>query len=331
MHETARPAIDLYGVATDAGASTRGTGMGPEALRIAGLIETLAELGHDVTDHGDLRGQRPVQGGAPDHWRLGARRQAEVLALAAETSGRAAASLDGGRLPVFLGGDHSLSMGTVSGAARHCAATDKDLHVLWVDAHADFNTPGISPSGNLHGMPLALLCGEPEFGDAFGGGWSGRVDPHNVTIFGARSIDRDERQLLTDRGITVIDMRMIDETGVVALMRQVLARARSAHLHVSFDVDVMDPSIAPGAGTLVPGGLTYREGHLVMEMLHDSGLLGSLDIVELNPFLDRSGESAKLLVDLAASLFGRQIMSRPATQTADVRPQGTAYAKARTI
>jgi arginase len=221
-------------------------------------------------------------------------------------------------------------MGTVSGVARHCAALEKDLHVLWIDAHADFNTPGISPSGNLHGMPLALLCGEPEFGDAFGGAWRGKVDPHNVTIFGARSIDREERQLLADRGISVIDMRMIDEQGVVALMRQVIARANGAHLHVSFDVDVMDPSIAPGAGTLVPGGLTYREGHLVMEMLHDSGLVGSVDIVELNPFLDRAGESAKLLVDLTASLFGRQIMSRPVTQTHDIRPEGRAHAHSRT-
>jgi arginase len=327
MHQPARRPVDLYGVATDGGASTRGTGMGPEALRIAGLLETLAELGHEVTDHGDLRPHRQTQGGEPDHWRLAARRQAEVLTLAAETSVRAGASLAGGRLPLFLGGDHSVSMGTVSGVARHCETTGKDLHVLWIDAHADFNTPGISPSGNLHGMPLALLCGEHEFGDAFGGAWRGSVDPHNVTIFGARSIDREERQLLADRGISVIDMRMIDELGVVALMRQVLARAEDGHLHVSLDVDVMDPSIAPGAGTLVPGGLTYREGHLVMEMLHDSGLVGSVDIVELNPFLDRAGESAKLLVALAASLFGRQIMARPVTETVGIHPAGANYAR----
>lgn len=298
MPETPRIQVDLYGVATDAGASTRGTSMGPEALRIAGLVETLGELGHGVVDHGDFR--LPGTG----------RRQAEVLALASQTSDAAQRSLDAGRVPVFLGGDHSLSMGTVSGVARHCEAAGKDLHVLWIDAHADFNTPGISPSGNLHGMPLALLCGEPEFGDAFGGAWRGRVDPRNVTIFGARSIDRDERQLLADRGITVIDMRRIDEIGVVALMRQVLTHAAGGHLHMSLDVDAMDPAIAPGAGTLVPGGLTYREAHLIMEMLHDSRLVGSLDIVELNPFLDHAGQSARLLVALAASLFGRQIMAR---------------------
>ena len=159
-------------------------------------------------------------------------------------------------------------------------------------------------------MPLALLCGEPEFGDAFGGAWRGKVDPRNVTIFGARSIDRAERELLSDRGIEVVDMREIDELGVVAHMRQVLQRAEGGHLHVSFDVDSMDPSIAPGTGTPVPGGLTYREGHLIMEMLHDSDLVASLDIVEVNPYLDRAGETAKLAVALISSLFGRKIMAR---------------------
>ena len=300
--------VDLYGVATDAGAGTRGVGMGPEALRIAGLPEMLAEMGRDFVDHGDLRVPRNRTGSDP--WQVAAARRAEVLALAAETSARAYESLESGGMPVFLGGDHSLSMGTVSGVARHAAQTDTDVHVLWIDAHTDFNTPGISPSGNLHGMPLALLCGEPEFGDAFGGAWRRTVDPRNVTIFGARSIDREERGLLADRGIEVVDMREIDEMGVVAHMRQVIERAEGAHLHVSFDVDSMDPSIAPGTGTPVPGGLTYREGHLIMEMLHDSGLVRSLDVVEVNPYLDRSGETARLAVALVSSLFGRQIMAR---------------------
>lgn len=317
--------VDLYGVATDAGASTRGAGMGPEALRIAGISEMLGELGREVVDHGDFRGPRSKLDGTP--WQVAARRQAEVLALAAETSGKALDSLTSGGLPVFLGGDHSLSMGTVSGAARHCAATGKDIHVLWIDAHADFNTPGISPSGNLHGMPLALLCGEPEFGDAFGGAWRGLVDPRNVTIFGARSIDREERNLLADRGIEVVDMREIDELGVVAHMRQVLKRAEGGHLHVSFDVDSMDPSIAPGTGTPVPGGLTYREGHLIMEMLHDSDLVGSLDIVEVNPYLDRGGETARLAVALISSLFGRKIMARQADLNHETRAEGAQYAR----
>ena len=302
------PRVDLFGVATDAGAGARGVAMGPEALRIAGMPEMLAELDRAFVDHGDIRVARQKAGSDP--WQIAAARKAEVLALAAETSGRAFDSLATGGMPVFLGGDHSLSMGTVSGVARHGLKAGKDVHVLWIDAHTDFNTPGISPSGNLHGMPLALLCGEPEFGDAFGGAWRGTVDPRNVTIFGARSIDRDERNLLADRGVEVVDMREIDETGVVAQMRQVIERAEDGHLHVSFDVDSMDPSIAPGTGTPVPGGLTYREGHLIMEMLHDSDLVGSLDIVEVNPYLDRQGETARLAVALIASLFGRKIMTR---------------------
>lgn len=300
--------VDLYGVATDAGAGTRGVGMGPEALRIAGMPEMLAELDRKFVDHGDIRAARKPAGA--NAWQIAAARKAEVLALAAETSGRAFESLQTGGMPVFLGGDHSLSMGTVSGVARHGEKADKDVHVLWIDAHTDFNTPGISPSGNLHGMPLALLCGEDEFDDAFGGAWRGTINPRNVTIFGARSIDREERNLLADRGIEVVDMREIDEMGVVAHMRQVLQRAEGGHLHVSFDVDSMDPSIAPGTGTPVPGGLTYREGHLIMEMLHDSDLVGSLDIVEVNPYLDRQGETARLAVALISSLFGRKIMAR---------------------
>ena len=278
-----------------------------------GCRKCWSELDRKFVDHGDIRAPRPRAGG--DAWQIAAGRKAEVLALAAETSGKAFESLQTGGMPVFLGGDHSLSMGTVSGVARHGKKAGKDVHVLWIDAHTDFNTPGISPSGNLHGMPLALLCGEDEFDDAFGGAWRGTVDPRNVTIFGARSIDRAERELLGDRGIEVVDMREIDEMGVVAHMRQMLQRAEGGHLHVSFDVDAMDPSIAPGTGTPVPGGLTYREGHLIMEMLHDSDLVASLDIVEVNPYLDRAGETAKLAVALISSLFGRKIMARGSVST----------------
>lgn len=306
----ATPAIDLFGIPSDAGASCRGTGMGPEALRVAGLLETLATLGYTLRDHGDIVWTDRAAGGTP--WRLSNERKAEVLAIARQSSDHALASLSAGRLPAFVGGDHSLSMGTVSGVARHCAAIGKPLFVLWVDAHGDFNTPATSDTGNIHGMPLALLCGEPDFGPEYDGAWRGRVDPSNVTIFGARSIDRPERQLLELRGVNVVDMRRIDEMGVVALMREVLAKVEAVggHLHVSFDVDVIEPAIAPGTGTPVAGGLTFREAHLVMEMIHDCGHLGSLDIVELNPYLDQAGMSARLLVDLAASLFGRQIMPR---------------------
>ena len=306
--------ISLLGVATAAGASVRGAGMGPEALRVAGLAETLIDLGHFVADHGDLRRPHPSPDAEPASWRLPEERQANVLDLSARASDRAVEMLDDGHFPIFLGGDHSISMGTVSGVARHCAGIGRPIFVLWVDAHGDYNTPVTSPTGNLHGMSLALLCGEPEFDEPpFTGSWRGKVDPKNVAIFGARSIDREERRLLEARGVHVADMRKIDELGAVATMRTIIERVRKAggHLHVSLDVDAMDPSIAPGVGTTVPGGLTYREAHLAMEMLHDSGLVGSLDIVELNPFLDEAGKSALLLVDLVASLFGRSIMSPP--------------------
>jgi arginase len=302
--------IDLFGIPSDSGASCRGSGMGPDALRVAGLTDTLTALGHTILDHGDLMGDPTSP--APIPWDLLEERRAEIIALAHHSCAHALQSLSAGHLPLFVGGDHSLSIGTLGGVAQHCTAIGKPLFVLWVDAHSDFNTPLTSTTGNVHGMPLALLCGEPDFDASFDGPWRNAVDPRQVVILGARSIDRPERQLLELRGVDVIDMCRIDEMGVVALVREVLARVAAAngHLHVSLDVDAMDPAIAPGAGTPVAGGLTFREGHLILEMIHDSGTMGSLDIVELNPYLDHAGMSARLLVDLAASLFGRQIMQR---------------------
>lgn len=302
--------IDILGIATASGASVRGCGMGPEALRVAGLLEALVDLEHGIADHGDLRRIHPEISSNPSSWRLPEERKADVLYLADKTSDAGYDILADGHFPLFIGGDHSIAMGTLSAVSRYCSTKNKPVHVLWVDAHADYNTPETSPSGNLHGMPLALLCGEPGFDHSFGGKWLGKIEPRNVTIFGARSIDREERRLLHARGVDVIDMRKIDQTGVVGLMQPIIERvkATNGHLHVSFDVDAIDPALAPGGGTLVPGGLTYREAHLIMEMLHDSGVVGSLDVVELNPFLDHGGKSATLLVDLVASLFGRSIM-----------------------
>jgi len=307
----ARPKrIDFIGVATASGASVRGCGMGPEALRVAGLLEALIDLDHDVADHGDLRNTHAELSTTPLSWRSVEQRKDEVLELARQVSDAGLDILEAGHFPVFLGGDHSIAMGSISAVARHCLPKQQPVHVLWVDAHADYNTPESSPSGNLHGMPLALLCGEKEFDASYRGDWLGRIDPRNVTVFGARSVDREERKLVQARGVEVIDMRKLDQLGIVATMQHVIdkARAEGAHLHVSFDVDSIDPTIAPGGGTLVPGGLSYREAHLVMEMLHDSGLVGSLDVVELNPFLDHGGKTATLMVDLVASLFGRSIM-----------------------
>ncbi|WP_019401759.1 arginase, partial [Chelatococcus sp. GW1] len=227
--------------------------------------------------------------------------------------------------PVFMGGDHSISMGTVSAVARHCAATGRDLVLLWLDAHADFNTPATSPSGNIHGMPVAMLCGDESLRPLLGEHRFPPLAPENVHLFGLRSIDQEERRAIALNGLDGIDMRLVDEFGVSVLLRRILADLDPArtHLHVSLDVDFLDPEVAPGAGTPVPGGATYREAHLVMEMLHDSGLVGSLDIVELNPFLDERGRSAVVLAELTASLFGRSVLDRPAGQRGIARAAAT--------
>ena len=299
--------VRLIGAPVQAGTSAGGCLMGPAALRTAGLEQQLASLGHAVEDQGDVT---PVQANPPEaamprNWR-------EIAALTQALSRAVKQSLDEGACPVILGGDHSLSIGSVNGVARHCAETGRELFVLWLDAHADFNTPETSPSGNLHGMPVAAFCGEPGLEALYGPEPRVTVPYGHVHLFGIRSIDPGERALLQRRGVEVVDMRVIDENGVVAPLKRMLAdvAARNGFLHVSLDVDFLDPSLAPAVGTTVPGGATYREAHLVMEMLHDSGLVGSVDIVELNPFLDERGRTALLMTDLVASLFGRQVFDR---------------------
>lgn len=304
------PTIALLGAPIEIGASEPGAAMGPAALRTAGLAPALQKLGYAVEDHGDAVPDGPVEGMPAA---AGLANHATMIAAWARTLGdRAYRLMQDGRLPIFLGGDHAMAMGTISGVARHCRVVGRDLYVLWLDAHADFNTPITSPSGNMHGMPVAMLCGEPGLEAILGEAAPVPLDPCNVIQFGVRSIDDSERELITGRGITVVDMRQIDEFGVSALMRDVIARVRvsGAMLHLSFDIDFLDPSIAPAVATTVPGGATYREAHLIMEMLYDSGLVTSVDIAELNPFLDIRGQSAKLLVDLTASLFGRRIIGR---------------------
>lgn len=301
----------LYGVPTDAGASRRGACLGPAALRIAGLPDRLIDLGYAVDDRGDIGLDPAVPLGAGPIG-LAAARLSGVGALGALVSRAAYDTLREGARPIFLGGDHSLSMGSVSGVARFCREAGRSLFVLWIDAHTDYNTPSTSPTGNPHGMSLAFLCGEKELTELGDVAWQVPLDPAHVAVLGARSIDAEERTLLERRGVSIFDMRMIDETGVAALTAGVIARVAEAgaHLHVSLDVDVMDPTLAPGVATTVPGGLTYREAHLAMEMLHDAGIVGSLDIVELNPVMDQAGMSAALLVDLVGSLFGRRILNR---------------------
>ena len=302
-----RRAFTILGAPVEAGTHVPGAAMGPAMLRTADIAKPLRDLGHDVEDRGDLAPPPPlVHVAAPEGK---AHRFADVAAwarlLARETYGVARS----GRTPIVLGGDHSIAMGSIGGVARHAAEAGRELFVLWLDAHSDFNTPLTSPSGNMHGMSLAMLCREPGLEGVFGDEPHGFIDPGRLHLFGIRSIDSGERRLLRDRGVDVVDMRMLDENGFAVSIRRIIdrVRARNGLLHVSLDVDFLDPAIAPGVGTAVPGGATYREAHLVMELLHESGLSPSLDLVELNPFLDERGKSAILLVDLTASLFGRQV------------------------
>jgi arginase len=309
-----RRRVSLLGVPLELGAGQPGAVMGPAALRTAGIAPLIADLGYSVADEGDLCVPSGVdRAGAavpPCH---------NFSAIAAWTQAihdRAYAIIATGVVPVFLGGDHTISMGTISAIARHCEEVRRQLIVLWLDAHADFNTPETSPSGNMHGMSLAFISGEPSLRMVLDRPYV-PVATRNIHLFGLRSIDAGERRALRRRGINAIDMRMIDEFGVSVLVRQILRQitAPNTHLHVSLDVDFLDPSLAPGVGTAVPGGATYREAHLIMELLHDSGLVGSLDLVELNPFLDVRGQSARLLAELTASLFGRTVIDSPALRS----------------
>ncbi len=310
--KVARP-LGLIGAPIDVGAGRRGASLGPEALRIAGIEQAFGELGHNVVDHGDVAGPRNPQSDPVN----GFRHLPEVAEWSRNIRDKVRHVLDIGHKPVILGGDHSLSIGSIAGVAEHCARTDTPVSVLWLDAHADFNTPDISPSGNIHGMPLAILCGAIDADQLNIGTQPQLIDPTNIYLAGIRSVDPIEKARVVDSGANVFDMRTIDEHGMVSVMRTILDRVAQTggHLHVSFDVDMLDPSLAPGVGTTVPGGATYREAHICMEMIHESGLLGSLDLVELNPCLDEHNRSAELMVDLAGSAFGKQIIQRK-TQSA---------------
>jgi arginase len=300
--------VTLIGIPLEEGSGRRGCAMGPAALRIAGIDETLTELGYEVIDAGDLE-PSPVSDLADIP---GTKNYATVAGFTRAIEAATYDAARSGTVPILLGGDHSLAMGSVSGMARHAAEAGRPLFVLWLDAHADFNSPATSPSGNIHGMPVAYYCGEADLGDILPEGRP-LVDPARVYQVGIRSVDEREREEIADHGVNVFDMRSIDEHGVGSILKQIIAavEAESGLLHVSLDVDFLDPDVAPGVGTTVPGGATFREAHLIMELLCDSGLTASLDLVELNPFLDDRGKSARILVELTASLFGRRIFDRP--------------------
>ncbi len=300
--------ITLIGAPIEEGSGRRGAGMGPTALRIAGMDTVLAQLGHSVEDEGDIR---PLPAGdLAAYPRANNLQMVAAFARALHDAVRDAARK--GHFPLVLGGDHALSMGSVSGMADYADEIGRPLFVLWLDAHADFNSPATSPSGNMHGMPVAFFCGEAEFAPILPKDRA-LVAPQRVYQVGIRSVDAREREEIAEHGVNVYDMRAVDEIGMAHIMKQILEEVRAANglLHVSLDVDFLDPEIAPGVGTTVPGGATLREAHLIMEMLCDSDLVSSLDVVELNPFLDDRGKSARILVELTASLFGRRILDRP--------------------
>lgn len=297
----------LIGAPVDSGKARRGCLMGPDALRVAGIVPALEGLGHTVSDRGNLA-PRPAEapGALPGHLHA----PAETIGWTQALITAAKAALDEG-LPIFLGGDHSLSLGSVAGAAHHAATHGRRQFLLWLDAHSDFHTPQTIASGNLHGTPLGYVTGRAGFH-----GFPPVTHPvaeQDICILGLRSVDRPEREALQQSAIRHADMRMIDEGGIARPLAAFLgdvARAGGA-LHVSLDVDFLDPSFAPAVGTTVPGGATIREAHLVMEMICDSGLMTSLDLVELNPFLDDRGRTAQVMVDLAASALGRRVFDRP--------------------
>jgi len=301
------PPVSLIGVPTDVGAGHRGARMGPDALRIAGLGEALVARGVDVIDRGNLSGPvNPWLG--PDQ---GYRHLDEVVAWNSELMRATAAELALGRMPVMLGGDHCLGLGAITAVAAHCRETGKQLRVLWLDAHSDFNTSQVTPSGNIHGMPVACLCGIGPEALTHLGGQSPAMDAADIRQIGIRSVDLGEKKLIKEHGIDVYDMRYIDENGMKRTMEAALQGVdENTHLHVSFDVDFLDPSIAPGVGTTVPGGPNYREAQLVMEMIADTGRMLSLDIVELNPVIDNCNKTAELVVDLVESLFGKSTLMR---------------------
>ncbi|ABD05553.1 arginase [Rhodopseudomonas palustris HaA2] len=313
--------VALLGVPIEIGAGLRGTLMGPAALRTAGIGRVLEQLRITVEDHGDMARPPPCRDAGPTP--ANANYYDEVKSWVGAISARAHELARSGAVPLFMGGDHSLSMGSVNGVARYWQTQGRPLFVLWFDAHADYNTPATTLSANMHGMSAAFLCGEPGLDALLGDEPRVSIPPDRLDLFGIRSIDPLEKELVRARAIPVVDMRAIDEFGVGVLIRRLIDRVRAANgvLHLSFDVDVLDPAVAPGVGTTVPGGATYREAHLVMELLHDSGLVRSLDVVELNPFLDERGRTARVAVELIGSLFGMQISDRVTPSNA-LLPEG---------
>jgi arginase len=294
--------LAVIGAALDLGAGRRGVDMGPSAIRYAGLDERLVRLGFECEDLGNVRTATPeaTESGDPH-----ARFLPEIKDTCAGVAERVSAAVTDGRLPIVLGGDHSIALGTLGGLA----SSHGPGGAIWFDAHGDLNTPETSPSGNVHGMPLAAALGVAE--DTFASdAWPlPALRPEHVVLIGVRSLDDGERELVHELGVSVHTMTDLDRKGVEPAVREALERvAGAAFVHISLDMDVVDPDVAPGVGTPVRGGLSYREAHLAMELVAESGLLGSMDVVEVNPILDRENATAALAVELVASALGERIL-----------------------
>jgi arginase len=301
------PSVHIIGVSLDLGGNRRGVDMGPSAFRIAGLAERLTSLGVTVVDDGDVVAPIPEVKSLGDPTKKYIREIARVCEKLYKTS---LAALEKGALPLVLGGDHSLAAGSVAATADFVRRQSKPLGLIWVDAHGDMNTPASSGSGNVHGMPLAALLGPEPAELARIGGFSPKVLPEHTVLIGIRNLDEREKEIVRASRVRVFTMKDIDRSGIASVVEQALALAGkgTGGVHVSFDLDVCDPSIAPGVGTPVKGGLDYREAHMVMEMVADSGLLRALDLVEVNPILDDRNATAVLAVELAASALGQKII-----------------------
>ena len=299
--------IHLLGVPMDLGSGRRGVDMGPSAIRIAGVAERLGELGHKVVDEGDI----PIKN--MEELKVGnerARYLGEITRASALLGRKVERIMQRGHFPLVLGGDHSIAVGTVSGIAAFCRAQGKKLGLLWIDAHGDINTPETSPSGNIHGMPLAALLGfGPEELTEIGGARP-KLEARNIALVGIRSLDSGEKSRLKETGVQVHTMSDIDRHGADRVMKKALARVTDGtdYVHVSFDLDAVDPTVTPGVGTPVKGGLDYREAHLIMEVIADAGVMTSLEMVEVNPILDQGNASAAFAVELVQSAFGKKIL-----------------------
>ncbi|HYA66259.1 MAG TPA: arginase [Burkholderiaceae bacterium] len=299
--------VSLIGAPTDIGASTRGSSMGPEALRVANIAEALRNQGLEVQDKGNLSGPGNPQLPPVN----GYRHLDEVILWNRIVHAAVYAELQAQRIPILLGGDHSLAIGSISAVARYCREVQRKLRIVWFDAHADVNTRDLTPSGNLHGMPVACLCGKGPQELIEIGGAVPAIDTSSIRQIGIRSVDEGERRLVRDMGLQVIDMRGIDEMGMRRSMELLLDGLEAdTHLHVSFDVDFLDPDAAPGVATAVRGGPTYREAQLCMEMIADTQCLRSVDIMELNPALDVRNQTAVVTVEFVESLFGKSTLIR---------------------